>query len=121
VKRLTFPAWRGDHYVGLAEILGALGDHLAGASWELRLDEVAPGPEGAALEALAARGRVDTAALIAASGSNGQVIDGELRAFGGESGEPFLVLRAVDSTEWDVESADETVNAAVRAAYPSAS
>ena len=35
-------AWRGDHYIGPAEILAALGDLVVGASWELRLDEAAP-------------------------------------------------------------------------------
>jgi hypothetical protein len=119
MSRLSFRAWRGDHYLGLAELLSALGGLTADASWELRLDEVAPGPQGVELESLAHKARVSTRELILASFPDGQIIDGELRGYT-DAGEPFIVIHAIDSSDWDVECADEKVCAAVKAVYPEA-
>jgi len=117
MSRTSFRAWRGKHYIGLAEVLCALGRPAADAEWELELDEVAPGPQGDALTALAGRDRATTRELILAAYPDGQIIDGALRAY---ADGPLLVLYAVDSTDWDVESADPAVLAAVREAFPEA-
>src|SRR2546430_821932 len=121
MSRLSFRAWRGDHYLGLAEFLSALGGLTADAWWELRLDEVAPGPQGTELESLAHKPRVGTRELILASFPDGQIIDGELRGYADSSAtEPFITIYAVDSSDWDVECADEKLYAAVKAVYPEA-
>lgn len=121
MSRLSFRAWRGKHYIGLAEVLSALGRKIADAVWELRLDEVAPGPEGDKLRALAGGPRIGTRDLMVSAFPDGQVIDGELRAFASpDDAEPLLVLNAVDSTEWDLETADPAVLAAAREAFPEA-
>ena len=118
--RLSWRAWRGDHYIGLAEVLTVLGRITADARWDLELEEVAPGPEGAALEEVAQRPRVGTRDLILAA-FPGQIIDGTLRGYAGpDETAPFLILYAVDSSDWDVETSDEAAYAAVRAAFPEA-
>jgi hypothetical protein len=121
MTRVTFRAWRGKHYIGVAELLCALGRVIADAYWQLELDEVAPGPQGDALDALPDGPRVGTRDLILAAFPDGQVIDGRLLAFAAPNdAEPLLVLHAVDSSEWDVEAADPAVMAAIREALPDA-
>lgn len=121
MSRLSFRAWRGKHYIGLAEVLSALGRTTANAVWELRLDEVAPGPEGDRLHTAADGPRIGTRELMLTAFPDGQIIDGELRAFAqpGDA-EPLLVLYAVDSTDWDLETTDPAVLAAAREAFPGA-
>ncbi|MEV0733978.1 hypothetical protein [Polymorphospora sp. NPDC050346] len=117
--------WRDGHYVGLAELLAALGRITADASWELRIDEAAPGPEGAAIEALAQRPRVSTRDLILAAFPDGQIIDGELRGYAhllqevvpATAHRPDIVVRAIDGN-WEIECATADLHAAVMAALP---
>lgn len=121
MSRVSFRAWRGTHYIGLAELLCALGRTTADALWELKLDDIAPGPEGDSLRAAANGQRISTRELILTAFPDGQIIDGELHAFASSAdAEPFLVLYAVDSTEWDLESTDPGTIATVRAAFPEA-
>ena len=50
-----------------------------------------------------------------------RIIDGSLRAYAGAADPaPFLTLFAVDSSEWDVESADAGILSAVREAFSTA-
>ena len=121
MSRLSFRAWRGKHYIGLTELLSALGRRTADMVWELRLDDVAPGPEGERLRAAADGPRISTRDLMLTAFPDGQIIDGELHAFASPGdAEPLLVLYAVDSTEWDLETADPRVLAATREAFPGA-
>jgi hypothetical protein len=121
MSRVTLRAWRGKHYIGVAELLCALGRVTADAYWQLELDEVAPGPQGDALEALAEGPRTGTRDLILAAFPDGQIIDGRLLAFAADDAtDPTLVLHAVDSSEWDVEASDPAVMSAVREALPDA-
>lgn len=121
MSRVSFRAWRGKHYVGLPEVLAALGRITADAVWELSLDDVSPGPQGDDLTALAGGPRVGTRQLLLAAFPDGQIIDGALRAYAGAADPaPFLTLFAVDSSEWDVESADAGILSAVREAFSTA-
>ena len=121
MSRLSFRAWRGKHYVGLAELLCALGGPTADAFWELRIDEVSPGPPGEVLESLAGGPRVTSRDLLLAAFPYGQIIDGEVRGYtAADAPDPFVVVYAVDSTDWDVESTSPAVEAAVREAFPDA-
>ncbi|MEV0730627.1 hypothetical protein [Polymorphospora sp. NPDC050346] len=115
-------AWRSDHYIGLAELLTTLGRITAEASWELQLDEVAPGPAGSEIEALTQRERVHTRELILAAFPDGQIIDGELRGYTDDTAtEPYIIVRAVDSTDWDIECEDPKVYEALKIALPESS
>ncbi|MEV0611179.1 hypothetical protein AB0I61_33020 [Polymorphospora rubra] len=119
MKRIRLHAWRGSHYIGATELLTMLGRITAELSWELQIDEVAPGPTGARIEALARQPRVRTRALIVAAFPDGQIIDGELRGYvDGDADEPYIVLRAVDSTDWDIECVDPQVYGALKIALP---
>ena len=121
MSRVSLRAWRGTHYIGLAELLCALGCTTADALWQLKLDDVATGPEGDNLRAMANGRRISTREIILTAFPDGQIIDGELHAFATPAdSEPFLILYAVDSTEWDLESADLGTIAAIRAAFPEA-
>ncbi|MEV0733619.1 hypothetical protein [Polymorphospora sp. NPDC050346] len=116
MKCIRLHAWRGSHYIGAAELLTTLGRITAELSWELQIDEVAPGPAGARIEALVRQSRVCTSELILAAFLDGQIIDGELRGYVDDADEPYIVLRAVDSTDWDIECVDPAVYFAVKTA-----
>jgi hypothetical protein len=49
-----------------------------------------------------------------------QIIDGEPIAYRGGEEVRWLVIRAVDSTWWDVETDDEEVLTRIQAAFPAA-
>lgn len=114
---ITFGAWRGRHYIGLSEIVAALGSIVADLQWDLRFDEVAPGPEGEALEGLVTGRRVTTLQLLEAAFPNGQVIDGELRGHLPDQQGPALIIRAIDSTEWDITWTDVRMKDVILAAF----
>ena len=60
------------------------------------------------------RTRISGSRLVAAA-SHCQLIDGEIRGFFEGAGTPWVILRADDSTFWEVETADEEALESVRA------
>jgi hypothetical protein len=93
MRGVTFAAWRGGTYLGLAEVLGSLADHVDGLTWQLVVDE-AVGPHTEFLESGEA-GTVTTAELVALTGPDSQVIDGEFIGFRDDSGgAPVMIIRA---------------------------
>jgi hypothetical protein len=120
---ITFPMWAGDVPVMLPDLLTRVGNaRVRDSVWTLRGVEAAGDP-GAAQE-LAAISQQGLAlpgdALIALAERGVQIIDGELVGQRGDAAEPWIVLRGVDSSWWDVESDDEAVLVALRDAYPGA-
>jgi len=112
--QLTFRAWQGDRYLGLWDILTALEDVVANLQWRVRIDEMAPEPGANRLEEIGHDAWLDTAELLDVAANNVQVIDGQVSGYQSrDSASPHLTIRAVDSTWWDVESADEHVAEAV--------
>lgn len=99
-------AWRGGRYVGLLDVLGALGTRVSPLLWALYLDEVAPHPLAARLEEVASEGRVPTSDLFKLLDQNLRVIDGEVRGYA-DSSSLRVVIRAVDGTSWDLEAASD--------------
>jgi hypothetical protein len=119
MRGVTFAAWRGGTYLGLAGVLEALGAHVDGLIWRLAVEE-ALGPHTEVLESRDAA-TMTTAELIALTGPDSQVIDGEFVGFREDSsGAAVMIVRAVDSTSWDVCSDDDLVLDAVRREYPDA-
>ena len=105
----------------LCEVLQALETQLSGTFWEIdHADEdlwVMGRASGVQrLNALAASGtRVTWAALLAMAVEVHQTVWGEFRAFHDPfSGEPYVIIRAIDSSYFEVESADLNVIAALR-------
>lgn len=119
---VTFPAWHGTSYVSAPEVLNALKSHVHEFVWQIRADEVAPGPGARQLQEISPGARLSTPELLDRLRPGAQIIDGELRGYDStDSATPAVTLRAVDSTWWDVESEDKGLIAAVRGAFPDAS
>ncbi|MFE7625073.1 hypothetical protein [Streptomyces sp. NPDC057509] len=59
MKGITFPAWRGSHYVTLAELLVRLGSFGLGVTWRVECDEIVD-PRCAEMERWSADGGMDT-------------------------------------------------------------
>jgi hypothetical protein len=119
MKRVTFKAWHGDHYLSLWDILTELRDVVENLQWRVRIDETAPSPQAERLEAIDHDAWLDTAGLLGIATRDVQVIDGEASGYKtAQSGSPYLTIRAVDSTWWDVESDDEGVTRTVMSRFP---
>jgi hypothetical protein len=108
-------------YRGVTQLLSALGPIAKELTWRLDLTEVAPGPTAAALESLRQDQWLTTQELDRLAGGDAQIIDGAI--FGhrmANDDRVVVVITAVDSTSWDVESTDEQVIQLIRAEYPDA-
>ena len=118
---LSIPAWRDGHYVSLAELLRVLGRLVSGLSWRVSIVEVAPDATAEELEAVSPSDTLDTSQLLHLSTPDVQIIDGMVSGFdAARLHAPVLVLRAVDSTSWDIEYENDEVTAVLRASYPEA-
>jgi hypothetical protein len=104
----------------LAQVLAILGPRTARSSWSYRdlwfvTHDEQDLPE---LEQESdATQRLSGQELLAAADRILQVIDGEFAAFDRDESTPWVVVRAVDSSFWEVESADPHVLEAVRAGF----
>ncbi|MFF2081452.1 hypothetical protein ACFVXG_42605 [Kitasatospora sp. NPDC058162] len=116
MKGITFQAWRGPHYVTLAEVLGRLGGSGHGLRWRVECDE--RWDLTAELERRSAGEGMDTPTLLALVSPAVQLVDAEATGFAG--GEPVVVLTEFDSSLWEVRAADERVLAELRQHYPDA-
>ena len=106
----------------LAQVLAALGPHAISSYWSYRDlwfvshdDQEVPELEQDS-EAMHLLSGHD---LMAATDRILQVIDGEFAAFDDEQNKPWVIVRAVDSSFWEVESPDANVVAAVRGCFRS--
>jgi hypothetical protein len=93
----------------LREVLAALGPRAGASSWSFRdLEFVCrDGQEVSELKQDSrATSRLSGQVLISAADRILQVIDGEFAAFDDEDDRPWVIVRAVDSTFWEVESQD---------------
>jgi hypothetical protein len=106
VPAVTMSAFQGDVPVTFDQILEVLGARGRSAMWRISKLEVAPsGPA----DRLHAASDLDSALCgdeLFALAAGTQVIDGEFEASRGEGTEPWVLLRAVDGTSWDVVSDD---------------
>jgi hypothetical protein len=113
--------------VDLRHVLAALKVRAANADWEVgavtTYDEAlfwAVGDENAVqkLEALAASGeRISGRTLEVLANKVHQVIWGEFRAFDHAGRSPWVIVRAVDSTLYEVDSKDPTVAEDIQSAF----
>ena len=111
--------------VDLRHVLDLLGTRAARSLWEVggvaREDEalVVAGEEAAdRLEALAqSSGRISGKLLARLAHSVYQVIWGEFRAYDAQAESPWVIVRAIDSTWYEVETDDEQVLARIRSAF----
>jgi hypothetical protein len=120
MMNLTFAAWKDGHYVSLAELLEAFGDAIASYRWTIRIEEVAPHPKSTTFEKAAGNENLTTERLREIAAWDVQIIDGEIVGHAPAENAPVVILRAVDSTSWDVSATDDRVIRAIKSAYPDA-
>lgn len=116
MKGFTFRAWRGRHYVTLAELLVRLGSFGLGLRWRLECDET--WDLTAELESRSVGDGMDTLTLLSLTAPGIQLIDAE--ACGFVEDVLAVVLTEVDSSFWDVRAVDERVLSELRRHYPDA-
>ncbi|MFJ7305294.1 hypothetical protein [Streptomyces sp. NPDC099088] len=116
MKGITFPAWHGEHYVTLAELLVRLGSFGLDLTWRVEFDEIVD-PRCVEMERRADAG-MDTLTLLSLTTPFLQLIDAEARGFAEDK--LVLVLTEFDSSLWDVRAVDERVLSELRYHYPDA-
>jgi len=100
--------------VGLEDILTTLGPDAERAWWKTTGLECL-GPSAEKLYSLTDEGAfILGRSLVSLSRGLTQVIDGEFDAYRDGSKEPWVMVRAVDGTEFDVETDDEEVLCRIR-------
>lgn len=117
MKGITFPAWHGEHYVTLAELLVRLGSFGLGLMWRVEFDEIVD-PRCVEMERRSADVGMDTLTLLSLTTPFLQLIDAEARGFAEDK--LVVVLTEVDSSLWDVRAVDERVLSELRRHYPDA-
>lgn len=123
MRYLSLPAWREGRPVYVAELILALGWSAADLIWRCEELEIGPDPGLTALEESAASGKKLTSLeLLHLATPYVQVIDGEITGYKERDGQlqPVVVLRAVDSTSWDLEISDEANFQRISAIFPEA-
>ncbi|GHF53764.1 hypothetical protein GCM10018790_34490 [Kitasatospora xanthocidica] len=116
MEGITFRAWRGPHYVTLAELLVRLGGFGLGLRWRVECDE--EWDLTAELARRSAGDGMDTLTLLSLVAPGVQLIDAEARGFA--EGALVVVLAEVDSSLWDVRAADGRVLDELRRQFPDA-
>jgi len=107
---VTFPAWGAGNPIELSVVLELLGDRGRESSWRLRNVEVAPSKTSDRLHALSEQGEAASGEeLFRLAAEKPQIIDGELEGTLPDADEPWVCIRAVDSTSWDILSHDEAL------------
>lgn len=93
---------RGCLSFDLKDVLHAIGSEVEESDWEI--ESIESLGEGATIlqEVSAERRRISGSELMALANRVYQVIDGEFRAIRKNEAQPWLVIRAVDSSGYDV-------------------
>ncbi|WP_223837675.1 hypothetical protein [Streptomyces venezuelae] len=117
MKGITFRAWRGKHYVTLAELLVRLGSFGLDLTWRVECDEIVD-PRCVEMERRSAGAGMDTLTLLSLTTPFLQLIDAEAHGF--LEDKLVLVLTEFDSSLWDVRAADERVLSELRHHFPDA-
>lgn len=102
----------------LRHVLSAIGDRGIGSEWRLSGFEGSGGDALQSLEQLADSGRsIHWDDFVRLADGVVQVIDGVFTAFLPGEGGPWLTVRAVDGSAFDVETADEEVLRRIRRSF----
>jgi hypothetical protein len=107
---VTFPAYRGGEVIVLSELLDLLGPAAVRSTWVLHELELAPSPAAERIYAAMRDHETMPGALLAELATKElQVVEGVLEAHEESDAEPWIELRAVDGSWWDVLSGDDAV------------
>jgi hypothetical protein len=115
----TEPGARGGLEFDLAEVLAALGDRVATSRWRGRgLFYVSRDEQDIeSLERLGVGEDISGVDLLAALPRLLQVIDGEFEATSAAGEVPWVIVRAVDSSWWEIRSEEPRILEALRASF----
>jgi hypothetical protein len=112
-----------DHFLtfDLRDILNIIGDPALTSTWKLS-DVEANGNTAEKLHEINDKGSaISGYDLLSLSIDLTQFIDGNFEAFRNEENSPWLVIRAIDSTEFDVETDDDQILQKVRQSFTNVS
>jgi hypothetical protein len=119
--KLSISAWNNDKYISLEEILRAMEHLVVGFTWWLRVLETAPEPGSEVLNDVNPELPMSYADLLTLVTPNLQIIDGEAIARDEiHNSNKYVIIRAIDSTSWDVETEMNGIVSAILHAYPDA-
>ena len=110
---ISIPCWTSGRYISLAEILLILGELVVGASWTMRVLEVAPGDGDVELSTWDPAREVTTFELLHLFTPDVQLIDGAIASTLQVGSRPWLCIRAIDSTSWELETQDGAIKEAL--------
>jgi hypothetical protein len=116
--KLSIPAWRGDYYLSLSELLLQVASKLIDAEWYLCVVEAAPEPGGEALENFDNRRAMNIFELLHIITPKVQIVDGEVIARFNLKESFCLRIQAIDSTSWDIETECRELLSIFQNAYP---
>lgn len=106
---------RGVLAFDLHDILELLGEKGLVSQWEVRAVEVASGVAATRLERLAdEESVVDGNELLSLARAVNQVVDGEFKGTLPGEAKPWVIVRAVDSSAYDVETDDKRLLDGIR-------
>lgn len=103
-----FRMWSDDQLWTLGRLVAALGDSGKSAVWEVvdRPDNEFAGANPEILYGWAKNNRKVSVDRVISATSGTQVIDGEVRGYLTSTLQPWIVLRAGDSSYWEIETDD---------------
>jgi hypothetical protein len=99
----------------LRDILRLIGPEAETAEWQVSEVEALDGKAAQELEDLSDRKlKIPGHVLLRLSDNVGQIINGCFEAYRNQASEPWIVIRAVDSSAFDVETDSETLIEQIR-------
>jgi len=116
--KLSIPAWEEGRYLSLTELLILFGRYFINLKWYVRVEETAPEPGAEKLDSIDPLVSMDIFKLLHLVSPTVQIIDGTITASDTDDSEPKLILRAVDSSSWDIETKNTEVLSIVRSRFP---
>lgn len=104
--------------VDLVDVLRLLGEVVLESRWKLRGVEALGGTAASELQQLSdAQSEIDGRTLIKLAADVDQVVDGEFRGFRDGDSRPWIVIRAVDSSAYDVLTEDDRIVERIRGRF----
>jgi len=116
--KISIPAWQDGRYLSLAELLRLIRNFVVSFNWSLNIVEMAPEPGAEQVMQLFDH-PLNTAMLLDLVSPDLQIVDGEVVGESRDSTAKF-VLRAVDSTSWDIETEMEDAISHIFRLFPTA-
>jgi hypothetical protein len=105
--------------VSLSKLLALLNRRGRSSKWLIRSADASGASAGQLHRAADDKTMLSGSALANIAGHLDQLLEGELFAFGPDDARPWLVIRSVDSSSWDVATDDEAILRQIRSRYSS--